>query len=154
MPDYRVHRIRGVHQEVQQAARTLRAEMTPAERALWAGLRRLGAAARFRRQHPLGPFILDFCCPALCLVVELDGGGHDDPEQRSHDADRTARLEAYGYRVYRFQNDEVLGDRRNVLARIAEAVMTVQREGQHSNGDESLPTDRPEALELLQRPAG
>lgn len=129
MPDNEVHRIRGVHREVQQAARTLRAEMTPAERVLWACLRRLGAGARFRRQHPVGAFILDFCCPALRLVIELDGGMHDDPEQRLYDAACTAWLQAYGYRVYRFRNDDVLKDPRDVLAQIAASVAIAQQEG-------------------------
>ena len=128
MTDGKRYRIRGVHQELQQAARTLRSDMTPAEQVLWAGLRRLGTGARFRRQHPFGPFILDFCCPALHLIIELDGGLHDDPDQRRHDAARTEWLAAQGYRVYRFQNGEVLSDPRAVLASIAALVDSAEQD--------------------------
>ena len=118
----RVARIRGVHRPVQEAAGRRRAAMTPAERSLWAALsgRQLGGL-RFRRQHPLGPFVLDFCCPARGLVVELDGAGHDDPEQAGRDAARSARLRDHGYRVLRFRNEEVLADRPRVLDAIAAA---------------------------------
>lgn len=73
----------------------------------------------FRRQHPLGPFILDFCCPAHRLVVEVDGGVH--AEQAEYDADRTQHLERYGYQVLRVPNHEVLTDLPSVLGRIKSA---------------------------------
>lgn len=135
MTDRRNARIRGVHQEVLMAARTLRHAMTPAEHVLWTGLRRYGAGARFRRQHPVGPFILDFCCPALRLAIELDGSVHDDPAHARHDAARTEWLAARGYRVQRFRNDEVLGDAAGVLARVAALVALLQQEGPR-HGDE------------------
>jgi very-short-patch-repair endonuclease len=96
------------------AARELRRELTPAEHALWAALRgrRLGGL-RFRCQHPVGPFVLDFCCPAAKLVIEVDGAVHDS--QQEQDAARTEHLEQYGYRVPRFTNDQVLGDLDAVL---------------------------------------
>jgi very-short-patch-repair endonuclease len=109
--------------------------MTRAERVLWTGLRRYGAGGRFRRQHPVGPFVLDFCCPALRLVIELDGAVHDDPAQARRDAARTAWLQAQGYRVHRFRNEEVMDDRRDVLTRIAALVGALQREGK-GNGAE------------------
>ena len=118
-------RIRGVSRPVQQAAQVLRLTMTPAEQQLWEAIRgqRL-MGRRFRAQHPLGTFVLDFCCPSERLVVEIDGGVHDAPEQAAHDAARTASLEAHGYRVLRFRNEEVLTDLPAVLRRISAAFAT------------------------------
>ena len=118
--DTKTPRIRGVAAVVQQAAVLLRDDMTPAEKRLWEELRakRLGGL-RFRSQHPVGPFILDFYCPACKLAVELDGSVHDT--QGEQDAARTAHLAAYGYRVLRFTNDEVRTEMPAVLARILAA---------------------------------
>jgi very-short-patch-repair endonuclease len=101
-------------------ARALRRHPTPAERRLWQALRgRRLDGLQFRRQHPLGPYILDFYCPAHRLVVEVDGGVH--AEQMEYDADRTQHLERYGYRVMRVRNDEVLTDLPAVLEQIKSA---------------------------------
>ena len=99
------------------AARELRRQLTPAEAVLWRALRgrRLGDA-KFRRQHPVGPFVLDFCCPNERLGIELHGPIH--ASQVEHDTNRENLLEASGYRVLRFANDEVLGDLESVLERI------------------------------------
>lgn len=89
-------------------ARQLRRKPTPAERHAWALLKNRGVfGLKFRRQHLLGGFIVDFYCPALRLVLELDGAPHDDPRQASYDAARTAWLEACGYRVCRVRNREL-----------------------------------------------
>ena len=92
--------------------------MTPAERLLWSRLRgKQLAGFKFRRQHPLlGRFITDFCCPAVRLVVEVDGDVHDWQQER--DQARTEELERHGYRVIRFQNDQVLNEIEGVLAAI------------------------------------
>jgi very-short-patch-repair endonuclease len=113
-------RIRGTTPEIEAAARRLRRNMTPAERKLWEALKgkKLGGL-KFRPQHPVGPFILDFYCPARKLVVELDGGVHE--EQAGYDEARTDQLENYGYRVIRFRNEEVLENLPAVLERILEA---------------------------------
>lgn len=88
-------------------ARQLRSNATDAERRLWRHLRaRQLGGARFRRQHPVAGFVLDFACPELKLGVELDGGQH--LEQRGYDAQRSERLAESGYRVLRFWNDDVL----------------------------------------------
>ncbi len=120
MPHQQTPRIRGVSPEVQVAARSLRRALTPAERALWRALRRRQwHGLYFRRQYPVGPFILDFCCPAHKLVVELDGAVHDSVEQAARDAARTEQLQAHGYSVIRFRNEEVLYELPLVLTRIA-----------------------------------
>ena len=112
---------------VQQRARELRQRMTPAERVLWGRLRsRQVGGFKFRRQHPLGPYIADFYRAEAKLVVELDGGIHRG--QREDDAIRTAQFEAFRYRVLRFSNDQVLGnfdDLRNEVQEVF-AVTTVE----------------------------
>jgi very-short-patch-repair endonuclease len=99
-------------------ARQLRRSMTDAERKLWKALRdRQLDGIKFRRQHPLGPYVLDFFSEAHQLVVEVDGGQHADESNR--DAARTAWLNAHGCRVLRFWNNEVLSNLPGVLAEIS-----------------------------------
>jgi very-short-patch-repair endonuclease len=76
--------------------------------------------AKFARQVPIGAYVVDFCCRELKVIVELDGGQHA-VEARS-DTERTAFLEAVGYRVLRFWNNEALGNTDGVLQRIAETL--------------------------------
>ena len=91
---------------IQDRARELRREQTPAERKLWSRLRRKQLyGLKFRRQHPIGRFIVDFCCVSQALVIEVDGDSHS--EQEEYDQERTAWLEARGYRVIRFGNQQV-----------------------------------------------
>src|SRR3954447_2199089 len=93
-----------------QFARRMRAEPTDAERLLWQRLRHDIAlrGTHFRRQALIGPFIVDFVSRKARLVIEVDGGQHD--EQRAADDRRTRKIEALGYRVLRFWNNEVLGN--------------------------------------------
>jgi very-short-patch-repair endonuclease len=92
-----------------QAARRLRQDMADCERKLWSMLRRKQMAAlRFRRQHPIGPYIVDFFCPAAKLIVELDGGQHGEDKAVTYDEARTRWLEAQGYRVLRSWNWDFL----------------------------------------------
>ncbi len=86
-------------------AKRLRSAMTDAERKLWRHLRagRLGGM-KFRRQHPVPPYIVDFCCMEKMLVIELDGSQHTV----ATDAGRTRYLESQGWKVIRFWDDEVL----------------------------------------------
>jgi very-short-patch-repair endonuclease len=88
-------------------ARKLRHNQTDAERALWFRLRdRRLRGLKFRRQMPIDRYVADFCCEAARLIVELDGGQHVERSQQ--DAERTAALEAHGYLVLRFWNNDVL----------------------------------------------
>ncbi len=100
-------------------ARNLRREQTDAERVLWFHLkaRRL-LDAKFRRQHQIGNYIVDFCCLEYALVVELDGSQH--MEQTEQDLKRTQELEQLGFRVVRFWDNEVLTNTEGVLQRVAE----------------------------------
>lgn len=102
-------------------SRKLRRNATDAEKRLWSALRhRQLGDTKFRRQHPLGPYIVDFFCLERGLVVELDGGQH--AAQREADAKRDDWLAAQGFRVLRFWNHEVLSNTEGVLLRIEEAL--------------------------------
>ena len=102
-----------------ERARQLRNEMTDSERKLWRepSKRQLGGN-RFRRQHPLGSYIIDFVCLSRRFIVEVDGGQHAEPAQQAHDARRTEWLEAQGYRVLRVSNAEVFDNRDGVAETI------------------------------------
>lgn len=90
-------------------ARALRARQTQAESLLWQVLRgRRLHGLKFRRQHPIGPYITDFACAEHRLLVEVDGGYHDQIYEQ--DLARQQQLEAVGWRVIRFSNAEVLDD--------------------------------------------
>jgi len=89
-------------------ARAMRHELTWAEKALWRELRnRKLRGLKFRRQQSLGHYILDFYCADKLLVVELDGGQHDIPEEREYDLRRTEFLGKQGLTVLRFWNSQV-----------------------------------------------
>ncbi|MDB5734181.1 MAG: hypothetical protein JWN16_818 [Alphaproteobacteria bacterium] len=100
-------------------AKSLRTTATDAERILWSLLRtRQLGGLRFRRQQPIGPYIVDFFCPSAKLIVELDGSQHGTDQAVSNDGDRTRFLQARGYRVLRFWNTDLMKNRDSVLAAI------------------------------------
>ena len=105
-------------------AKTMRANMTNAERKLWRGLRdRLAIhSTHFRRQVPIAGFIADFCCHAARLVIEVDGNQHGTDEAKVFDAARTASIKAEGYSALRFSNRDVLTALDAVLDTIAAAL--------------------------------
>src|SRR5579871_1277339 len=121
--DERTHTpaIRGTTPEIERRAKQMRYQMTPAEAKLWQALKsgRL-QRLRFRAQHPVGRFILDFYCPAYKLVVEADGDVHIGQKER--DDERTAHLEAHGYHSLRFQNTEIENNLPNVLECILDTI--------------------------------
>ena len=89
-------------------ARVLRRQMTSAEKALWFKLRnRKTAGAKFRRQQPFGPYVLDFYSAEHKLNIELDGGQHGFPDQRKHDAEREKFLQSRGIKTLRFWNSDL-----------------------------------------------
>ncbi|MCD5416329.1 endonuclease domain-containing protein, partial [Candidatus Bipolaricaulota bacterium] len=91
---------------------------TEAEKLLWQKLRiRQLGGAKFRRQTPIGPYIVDFFSFEHRLVVEIDGGQHNTPQGQQYDLTRTAWLEAQGFRVLRFWSNEVLTNLEGVLER-------------------------------------
>ena len=103
MPEDKKHRI---HPDTVAHARELRRPQTPAESTLWAQLRsRQLGGFKFRRQQPIGPFIVDFYCAQCWLAIEIDGDTH--AEQETYDAERTEWLRAQGCHVVRFANRDV-----------------------------------------------
>ena len=109
-------------EKIRLRARELRQQMTPAEAALWERLRRKQLSGlKFRRQHPIERFIVDFYCPSARLIVEVDGEIHRYQER--DDAARDAFLMQRGYRILRFRNEAVLQNIEKVLEKIkAEAL--------------------------------
>jgi len=107
--------------EMQARARELRRQMTPAERKLWQHIRYKQRGVHFRKQHAVGPFIVDFFCAKAKLVIEVDGDTHG--EQAEYDEERTQWLNTQkDYHVIRFWNDEVLHHIEGVLEKIREAL--------------------------------
>ena len=101
------------------AAKKLRANTTPHERMLWRALKDLPMdGSHFCRQAPIGPYVVDFCCPAKRLIIELDGGHHNEDATAKRDLERQHWLENEGYRVVRFWNSEIMADLTAVLERI------------------------------------
>jgi very-short-patch-repair endonuclease len=112
--------------ETERFARSLRKAPSEAEVALWYEIRRGQVqGVRFRRQVPIGPYVADFACLPLKLVIELDGGQHSDA--LDYDAQRTSYLEKHGFRVLRFWNNQVFTERPVVLDAIWYAVEERQR---------------------------
>jgi very-short-patch-repair endonuclease len=99
-----------------EKAQELRNNMTEAEKALWMRLKSSQLGVRFKAQHPIDIFIADFYCHSYKLVVEVDGGIHN--EQKDYDEGRTAELERFGIKVIRFSNKEILTDIENIINNI------------------------------------
>jgi very-short-patch-repair endonuclease len=106
--------------KIMHQAGELRTELTPAERKLWAYLRGDRIGVNFRRQHAIGKYIPDFCSPKAKLVIELDGSQH--LEQEEYDKERTEFLEAQGYKVIRFWNNDVMNNIEGVILAIMNAL--------------------------------
>jgi very-short-patch-repair endonuclease len=100
-----------------ETARRLRRDQTPAEQVLWRHLRtKRMCNVKFRRQHSIGPYFVDFCSIQRKLIIEIDGGQHAD--RSAEDEVRSSFLKSYGYRVVRFWNNQVLDNTDEVLAEI------------------------------------
>ena len=106
-----------------QRARELRHPQTPAEATLWRALRNRNLNIKFRRQHPIDHFIVDFYCAQARLCIELDGGTHFESSQEEYDAARTAFLQALDYKVIRFTNHDI---RYNLNAVMDEIIRTIE----------------------------
>ena len=102
---------------VKDAAREHRKQPTPAEVALWDILRdRRSLGLKFRRQHAIGPYIVDFYCPAERLIIELDGSAHDSERAAGYDQSRERYLRGIGLTVIRLENRHVIENLEGVLA--------------------------------------
>jgi len=113
--------------KIMHRAGELRKEPTPAERKLWSKLRNDQLGVNFRRQHAVGNYIPDFCCPKAKLIVELDGGQHAENEAVRYDNERTKYFESLGYRVIRFWNNQVMKDMNGVILTITYTLEEIQK---------------------------
>lgn len=104
-------------------AREMRQPQTPAEATLWRVLKNQKIGYKFRRQHPIYRFIIDFYCAHAKLLIEIDGASHLQPDQIEYDNARTEYLEEFGYKVIRFTNNDV---RYNLNAVIGEILKMVE----------------------------
>jgi len=103
-------------------ARRLRRNQTDAEKRLWSLVRKEHLGTRFRRQHPMGPFVLDFYAPEARVAIEVDGSVHDQTEQQAYDQFRQELIEQYDVEFLRFSNGEVESQAEAVTALVAQKV--------------------------------
>ena len=111
-------------------AKQMRKEYTDAENYLWQQVRADKLGVKFRRQHPIESYIVDFVCLQSALIVEVDGGYHEASDQKIYDEERTRILNEIGFTVIRFSNDEVLNSIEKVISKIQEALAKSES---HSN---------------------
>lgn len=110
-------------QVLKERRRELRRNQTEAEKVLWQKLRsNRFHNLKFFRQYSVGPYIIDFFCPAEHLALEIDGGQHADSDTQTYDESRSAYLKTRGIEVLRFWNNEILQNIEGVLCRIAEEI--------------------------------
>jgi cyclase len=116
----------GAKPQIFDNAQKLRKQTTEAEELLWKKLRnRRFEGLKFRRQHPMSRFIVDFYCHEKLLVVEVDGGIHDEPEVKERDEGREEELKNFGLTIVRFKNEEVMNDMNGALGRLRAVVKLV-----------------------------
>ena len=117
----------GANSDKFKFARTLRENPTPQELKLWNALRNNQLNGfKFRQQHPLNWFVADFYCHKAKLVIEIDGGYHDEKMQKLYDNWRTEVINEFGISILRFQNDEVDNSFEDVLNKIKEFLMAFE----------------------------
>jgi acetylglutamate kinase len=109
-----------------ELAEQLRAKMTPAEELLWAAIKINEWHLKFRRQHPISLYIADFYCHRVKLVIELDGGYHENKEVKIYDAAREKDIKEYGITVLRFRNEEIYNNLSNVLNKIGITIKKIK----------------------------
>jgi len=113
----------GTSVEIMKRATRLRKDQTEAEKIIWQSLRRRQIEGlRFRRQHPINNFVADFYCHEAKLVIEIDGGVHEDPEQKEKDLARQQIINDFGIKVLRFKNEEIVNDIESVIIKIQRSI--------------------------------
>lgn len=118
---YHAHLHQGAKPSTFEFARKLRRRETEAEEKLWALLRnRQLKGKKFRRQHAIANYVVDFYCNESKLAIELDGNHHTRPEVKEYDNSRTALLNEMGITVLRFRNKEIMNDPGKVIQKISE----------------------------------
>src|SRR6476659_6867945 len=112
----------GAHPLIFKKAEELRNRMTPAEELLWNYLRTNEWKLKFRRQHPLSLYVVDFYCHALKLIIEVDGLIHENEDVKRNDIERENNLKSFGLTILRFKNEEVITKLESVLETIKHKV--------------------------------
>ncbi|MCX2838064.1 endonuclease domain-containing protein [Salinimicrobium sp. MT39] len=107
---------------IHKQARELRGKETKAEKLLWSFLCNRQLQVKFRRQHPINQYIVDFYCHELKLVIEADGGIHDRKEQKEYDHMRNEHLQKFGITLMRFRNSEIFNTTEHVVRLIKNQV--------------------------------
>jgi len=111
--------------EIFQRATDLRENMIAAEKVLWNRINNGQIKGfRFKAQHPIDRFIVDFYCHKARLIIEIDGEVHEQEEQHERDEARTAELEAFGLKVLRFSNQDVFENLEDVITTISQVLLT------------------------------
>lgn len=108
---------------LKEHARSNRTYPTDAEYVLWQYLRKSQLGVKFRRQHAINDYIVGFVCLDQMLVIEVDGGYHENPDQKQQDEQRSEILEQYGYRVIRFVNEDIYNNIEDVIGKIKESIV-------------------------------
>ncbi len=131
--------------ELRTFRKQLRSSLTPAEAKLWTLLKGAQVEGRkFRRQHSVGPYILDFYCPSERLAIELDGTAHDSDTAQRHDHERTLFLQHFGINVLRFENRWVFQEAEAVLMAIKEGFGWEQNNAVRRGAGAATPARAPE----------
>lgn len=138
-----------LYEELKEKAENMRKNPTEAESAMWEMLRGKNLDAKFRRQHIIGDYIVDFVCLDKQLVVEIDGGYHNDPEQQKLDRQRTNFLQSKGFSVLRFTNEEVIGNTDETLTIIRNALKYLPLEGGIQGGCWFVSGNQIQAVHML-----
>ena len=129
--NYAENLFKGASPTLFENANQLRKKKTNAEETLWQAIRNKEIEnCKFRRQHPVGQFIADFYCHEKKLVIEIDGGYHNETEQKTYDEARTQAINEFGVRVIRFTNEEILNSLPRVLKQISEALISPSPSGE------------------------
>jgi very-short-patch-repair endonuclease len=113
-------------QRLLERRRELRTKPTSTEEKLWWYLKNKRLGVKFRRQHSIGGYILDFICKEKRLIIEIDGIIHQTPEAREYDKVRDKFFTELDYKVLRFKNDEVENDTNEVVAKIKTCLLTIE----------------------------
>ena len=144
-PQYQTAR-KADYELLKKNAKELRRFSTEAESVLWEMVRANTLCEKFRRQHIINDIIVDFVCLSKKLVIEVDGGYHDNPEIQELDKIKTDILNELGYQVIRFTNDEVLANTDAVIESIQEALLSSPPAGESEGAFITIATTRPETI--------
>jgi very-short-patch-repair endonuclease len=130
-----------------ELARHLRRNRTSAERELWRKLRTLKEHGhKFRQQAPIDNFVVDFACYSARLIIEVDGATHSTPAELLRDEGRQRHLEAQGFRVLRFGNDDVMSNIEGVMDHIVASLGTPTPDPSPQGGGEKVGDERPTSI--------